>query len=85
MRISIHIDRLVLDGLALNAADGARVRAALEAELGRLLGTRAPGLERLGAVPIVAAPSINVEPPRDPTAIGHAVARSVHAGMGRAK
>lgn len=39
-RIDLHIDRLVLDGVAVEPADRERFRAGLEAELARLLTER---------------------------------------------
>jgi hypothetical protein len=84
MRIAVHIERLVLDGLPVTAAEGPRVRAAVEGELARMLA--AGGLNRElatgGAVPRVAAPQISLGPRDRPDAIGRAVARSVHAGIG---
>jgi hypothetical protein len=84
MRIEVHIERLVLDGLPVSSADGPRVRAAVESELARLLV--AGGLNRdLGGARAVArmnAPQISVGPRERPDAIGRAVAASVHAGIG---
>jgi len=84
MRIKLHIERLVLDGLPASGADGPRLRAAVEAELARLLATG--GLSRElatgGAVPQLPAPAISVDRGEQPGALGRAVARSVHAGIG---
>jgi hypothetical protein len=38
MRIELHIERLVVDGLPFTAVDGQRLGAAVEASLGRALG-----------------------------------------------
>ncbi len=40
MNINLHIERLILDGLPVEARDSALVQAAVEAELGRLLSER---------------------------------------------
>jgi hypothetical protein len=82
MRITLHIEHLVLDGLP--AADGARLRAAVEGELARLLasGGLRPDLAAGGAVARLAAPPIRLDRGGRPDAIGRAVARSVHAGIG---
>jgi hypothetical protein len=85
MRIAIYIDRLVLEGLPLKGTEGARVAAALKAELGRLAGAQGPALDGVGAVPTIAAPPISIASTQHPTAIGHAIARSLHAGMERAE
>ena len=87
MRITVQIERLVLDGLPVTTADGPRVRTAVETELGRLFA--AGGLNRElasgGAVPRVNAPQISLGPRERPDAIGRAVARSVHARIGRSE
>ena len=44
MIVNLHIDRLVLDGVAAGSHEGPLVRDALEAELARLLA--APGAAR---------------------------------------
>lgn len=84
MRIEVHIERLVLDGLPVSTADGPRVRAAVESELARLLAQGSVSRELIsgGAVPRVDAPRISIGPHELPDAIGRAVARSVHAGIG---
>jgi hypothetical protein len=84
MRIDVHIERLVLEGLPVTSVDGPRVRAAMEGEIGRLLG--ATGLSRSfatgGAVPHIKAPNISLSSRERPDAIGRAVARSVQRGIG---
>jgi hypothetical protein len=85
MRIELHIERLVLDGLPATDAEGARLRAAVEGELARLLATGglARELAAGGAVPHLPAPQIGIGPGDRPDALGRAVARSLHAGIGR--
>jgi hypothetical protein len=85
MRIDVHIERLVLEGLPVTSADGPRVRAAVEAELARLLATGELGREPIagGAMARAPAPQISIGQNGRPDAIGRAVARSVHAGIGR--
>ncbi len=85
MKIEVHIERLVLEGLPVTAAEGPRVRAALAAELGRMLaaGGLAPQLRGGGAVPRVAAPHVNLGARERPDTIGRHIARSVHAAIGR--
>lgn len=39
MRIDVRIDRILLDGIPLTAAQAGRLGPAIEAELGRLLAT----------------------------------------------
>ncbi|WP_321930944.1 hypothetical protein [Paraburkholderia guartelaensis] len=87
MKIRLHIERLVVDGLPMAAADGPLLRAAIEAELTRLLVQQAPGDSwRVGtAVPRVRAESIRVAAQARPVEIGRQVARSVHGAMGRTR
>lgn len=83
MKIMIHIERLYLDGVALNHAHGHLIRATVETELARLLTTE--GLSRElsagGALPHLRAPDITIG--RMPAAIGNSVASAVHASLAR--
>jgi hypothetical protein len=81
MKIALHIELLVLDGLPVTSLEGARVRAAVERELAGLLAAQSPGQLRGGAVPRVSAPDITIGARERPDAIGRHIARSVHAGM----
>jgi hypothetical protein len=59
MRISVHIERLILEGLPVTSPQGHQVQAAVESELVRLLAT-ADLLRELhagGAVPEVRVPT----------------------------
>jgi hypothetical protein len=82
VNINLQIERLVLEGVALPPGGERALRAALEAELTRLLtaGGVAPGLRSGGAVPSIAVPSISVD--GDPARLGRSVAQAVYAGMG---
>jgi hypothetical protein len=83
-RIRVMIDRLVLDGLPLERAQGPAVKAAVEAELSRLLaeGGIDRGLALGGAVPSVSADSIKLAG-GGPAQVGMQIARSVYGGIGR--
>jgi len=87
MNVVLHIERLLLDGLPLTAAQGAQVRAAVERELARMLagGGVADALRGGGAVPQVPAPHIALAPAERPDAIGRHVARALHASIGGQK
>jgi hypothetical protein len=79
MRIELTIDRLVLDGVGLDARHTAALREALVMELtSALAGQRSWRPRRAASVP--AAPLRLVAPVR-PAAVGQAIARSVHAGI----
>jgi hypothetical protein len=85
MNIKVHIERLILDGLPIEARQGALVKQAVEAELTRLLEEN--GLsERLqagGAMPSLGASSIQVNAEKNPAQIGQQIGQSVYGGIGK--
>ena len=83
MNITINIERLILDGLPIAAAQGPLVQAALEAELGRLLAVDglAAGLLAGGAVPALPAGAIRVQPGDTPAQIGTHIAQTLYGGL----
>jgi hypothetical protein len=87
MKIVVHIDRLVLDGLATSPAEAALIRTATQAELTRLLATGSvpARLRHGGAVPSVAVPVSDRATTGTPQAIGTHIARAVHGGLGGAE
>jgi hypothetical protein len=85
MNITLHIDRLVLDGIDVSAADRPRLAAAVEQELGRLFaagGGVHPALAGGTSVPSVQAPPMPAAPPGNAAALGTNIARAVHGGIG---
>lgn len=74
MRIELHIDRLVLDGVA-EPHQAAAIRDALHAELTRLLTTAPPGVWRPRTRPLLRAPEISTGRAE---AVGGSIAKSVH-------
>lgn len=83
-RVTLEIERLVLDGLSATPSEAARIRAAAEAELSRLLssGSLPPSLLAGGAQASRAAPPIDLAPRDSPELIGHRIAQSVHLSLG---
>jgi hypothetical protein len=83
MRIVVHVERLVLEGLPLERRDGEVVRAAVTRELTRLLGTGVPpqALATGGSLPSVSAPPIQLGAAAAPARVGREIARSVHRGL----
>jgi hypothetical protein len=81
MNINVSIERLVLDGLAMNRTQGALVQWAVETELARLLAEE--GLSHLsaGAVPHLSANSIQVTHDSKPAQLGHQIARAIHGTL----
>jgi hypothetical protein len=84
MNIRLHIDRVVLDGIGLAAADRPHLRAAMESEIARLIGERGLSPELAGgiAVPSVRAPGIELGADARPAQIGTAIAGAVMGGVG---
>lgn len=84
MTLRVHIERLVLDGFALGAGGGARVGAAVEAELARLLAERglSPGLAGGGAVASLRGTPLTPDQSGTPSALGRGIARSIHGAVG---
>ncbi len=85
MRIMLHIDRLVVDGIDIAAADRPRLAAAVEGELGRLFATGGgvhPALAGGTSLPSVQAPPMDAVPAGDTSALGASIARAVHGGIG---
>lgn len=85
MSVRIHIERLVLDGLPLTAADGPALRAAVTAELARLAaaGGLSPALLAAGRVRGVAGGPLRVTRGGPAGELGAGIARAVYGGIGR--
>lgn len=84
MRIELHIERLILDGLSLEKRHASLVRAAVEKELTRLIAAHGLGHEWQsgGAVPRVSASGFQFANEIHPTRLGRQIARSVYSGIG---
>jgi len=85
MKLNLHIDRLVLEGLPVSRHDSARIQAAVQRELTLLL--RESGLAHeyrtSGATPMLDAGRIRIERTSQPAGIGRQIARGVYDGIGR--
>jgi hypothetical protein len=87
MRVVLDIERLVLEGLPVTAAEARRIRTAVESELSRLLGA-CPIAARLlggGAMPSLTAPPQRLAPRGTPEAVGIGIAQAVHRGLSGAE
>ncbi len=86
MRIELRIDRLVLEGLPLSAAQGELVQKAIEAELARLLaeGGLAQSWDKGAALAAVQAAGITLSPGGSPAQMGAQIAQSVYSSLGGA-
>src|SRR5262245_17071343 len=85
VNIEVHIERLILDGLAVEANRRGEVQAAVEAELTRLLssGGLSPHLLVGGMMPSVPATSIQLTPHYKPIDLGRHIAGGVHGAIGK--
>lgn len=87
MNIRVHIDRLILDGVALKRGEGNAVKHAMERELGRLLlenGLHSE-FQRGGAVPLVSTNGFHPPTNASSKELGMHIAQSVYGGIGKAK
>jgi hypothetical protein len=84
MKMNVHIERLVLEGLPVGSHDGPRVRAAVTAELERLIRTQgiSQQLRSAGAVPEMRAGSLHMAERTSPRRLGTQIARAVYGGLG---
>ena len=86
MKINVHIERLVLEGLPLSRAQGPLVQRAVEAELARLFGASgglAPDLRSAGTIPSAVGSPVQYASEASPRQLGTQIAQSVHAGLGK--
>jgi hypothetical protein len=85
MNINLHIERLILDGLPLEARDGAAIRAAVEAELARLLTENGELSNRQTgyATPRISADAVQIAAQSDPAQIGQQIAGSIYGSIGK--
>lgn len=83
----MNIGRVVLDGIDVSAADRPRLKAAIEAELTRIIAERGiAGELRQGiALPSLRTPQIAVAPATKPAQLGAAIAGAVGEGVGGAR
>ena len=85
MKINIQIERLVLDRMPIEQQQRHLVKAAVEAELSRLLGANglANNLMSGGAVPSLSVPTIQLGKDNSPITLGHQIGRAINGGLGK--
>jgi hypothetical protein len=83
MNVNLHIDRLVLEGLAVGPGQKRSLQTALQAELANLIAESGltPSLSGGGAIPETSVPTIHFTDGHNPTHLGTQIARSVHQGL----
>jgi hypothetical protein len=80
-RVRVEIDRLVLTGWPLGSREAAAVRAAVEAELGRLFAAGGETPPAGGAADRVSAGPVAWPTAGGPAGLGAAVARAVYGSL----
>jgi hypothetical protein len=85
MNVHLHIEHLVLDGLPVEPDGGDLVRAAVEAELTRLLaeGTLGPGLRTGGAHFAVPADDVAFSHSDSANTLGGKIGQAIYGGISR--
>lgn len=85
MKINLHVERLILDGLPVSSHQAPLVQAAVEAELARLLTSErlAGTLNSGGATPRVNAPGIQLHSDNSPAQLGRQIAAAVYGGLNK--
>lgn len=85
MNMSIHIERLILDGLSLPYRDRSRLQAAVEEELARWLvsGSLAVDLRSPGMLSRVTGGVVEVNGEEEPGLLGKRIAQAIYRGIGQ--
>jgi len=83
MKINLHIERLVLEGLPVTAGQAPLVQSAVQQELTRLLGFGgiAPQLMTGGAMPYARGGAVRFGGEASSRQLGTQIAQSVHEGL----
>ena len=81
--IHLHIERLVLDGFALDAAQGPALQAAVQAEVSRLLAEQGlgSGFRQGGALAYVRGPDLQLPPEPHPEPLGRQIGGAIHRSL----
>jgi len=82
MKIALHIERLVLEGLPVPAAKRAAIGAAIERELTSLIAKGGLNTRRSSDAR-VAAPAFRFHAGAKPDAIGRRIAKSIYGGLAK--
>jgi hypothetical protein len=84
MNVNLHIERLILDGLAIESRQQSALQTAIKTELGRLFAQGDfPWALRGGAVPTLRANSIQLTSQSDLAPLGRQIAGSIYASIGK--
>ena len=82
MKINVHIERIVIDGLPVDRHTGPVIRRAIQRELTRLLTEDSSAhLPTSSAAEAVRTAPITIGLQAKPHTIGKSIARAIHGGM----
>src|SRR5215472_11220111 len=83
MNLTIHIERLVLDGLPLGAHQASLVRAAIEAELAKLFCEQSHFVTTRGSATLsrLESNAVHFTHNAEPSAIGEQIAQAIHSSI----
>ncbi len=83
MNINLHIDRIILEGLAIAPGQKRSVQIALQAQLAELIAGSgiSHSLAEGGSIPEATVPALHLLDQHNPTQLGTQIARSVHQGL----
>lgn len=85
--ITLHIDRLILDGVDVAPGDRAALLAAVETELTHLLiaSGLADSFQAGGVLPSLRGSALALQPGSHPTHLGVNIAQAAYSGLGPAR
>ena len=82
--VSLHIERLVIEGVPFGAGQAEQLGETIQRELTRLIQRDGLGFSgQGGALRALAAPSIQISDPLRPADLGRRIARSVYESLTR--
>jgi hypothetical protein len=84
MKIHLHIDRLVLDGVDVQRNHAGVVRRAIEIELSTMIRDRglAKGLQSGCRVPTLSGENLSLKRGVRPATLGKQIAQAIYGGIG---
>jgi hypothetical protein len=84
MKINLHIERLVVDGVNIAPGQGHLLQAGIESELARMLteGGLSPDFTRSLALSRLSTSAVQMPEAGNPKHVGEEIAKSVYGGIG---
>lgn len=85
MKINLHIERVVLDGLSIKPHQQRPLKVAMESELTRLLSAEpvGSGLQSSRFIQSVSGDTTSISGNAQPRVLGAQIAGTVHRGIGK--